>query len=97
MGVNFEPVGIRLFNTNPFAVAFKRSAPEGFVVLAATDRLLRITLDARRRPSTRPPTRATRQHHPDPAERSKRNLPDPEDVIGGKPRGLVLNLTRAPM
>ena len=26
VGVNFEPVGKKLFNTNPFAVAFKRSA-----------------------------------------------------------------------
>ena len=25
VGVNFEPVGTKLFNTNPFSVAFKRS------------------------------------------------------------------------
>ena len=34
VGVNFEPVGKKLFNTNPFAVAFKRSAARGFVALA---------------------------------------------------------------
>ena len=45
-GVQFEPVGVKLFNTNPFAIAFKRSAPEGFVALGATNRLLRVTLDA---------------------------------------------------
>ena len=46
-GVNFEPVGKKLFNTNPIAIAFKRSANEGFVALAATDRLLRVELNAR--------------------------------------------------
>jgi YVTN family beta-propeller protein len=97
VGVNFEPVGIRLFNTNPFAVAFKRSAPEGFVVLAATDRLLRITLDAQGRPTINPPANAgdpgniIRIQLKDPNEILQ---PDPEDVIGGKnPRGLVLNST----
>src|SRR5262249_13847135 len=33
VGVNFEPVGVKLFNTNPFAIAFKRSVAEGFVAL----------------------------------------------------------------
>ncbi len=36
VGVPFEPAGKKLFNTNPFAVAFKRSTDEGFIVLAAT-------------------------------------------------------------
>ena len=53
-GVPFEPVGIRLFNTNPFAVAFKRSKAEGFIALGATDRLLRVTLDDQGRPSINP-------------------------------------------
>ena len=87
VGVNFEPVGIRLFNTNPFAVAFKRSAPEGFVVLAATDRLLRITLDAQGQPTINPPANAgdpgniIRIQLKDPNEILQ---PDPEDVIGGR-------------
>jgi YVTN family beta-propeller protein len=95
VGVGFEPVGKRLFNTNPFAVAFKCSAPEGFVALAATDRLLRITLDSQGVPTINPPANAQdpgniiRIELKDPDEIL---LPDPEDVIGGKnPRGIVLN------
>jgi YVTN family beta-propeller protein len=95
VGVGFEPVGKRLFNTNPFAVAFKRSAPEGFVALAATDRLLRITLDSQGVPTINPPVNVQdpgniiRIELKDPDEIL---LPDPEDVIGGKnPRGIVLN------
>ena len=95
VGVNFEPVGIRLFNTNPFAVAFKRKAPEGFVALAATDRLLRVTLDADGRPTINPPAKAG-----DPGNIIRIELKDPNEIvqadpdykIGGRnPRGLVLN------
>jgi YVTN family beta-propeller protein len=95
VGVNFEPVGTKLFNTNPFAAAFKRKAAEGFVVLAATDRLLRVTLDAQGRPTINPPANAA-----DPSKIIRIQLKDPneilqadpEDVIGGKnPRGIVLN------
>ena len=95
VGVNFEAVGKRLFNTNPFAVAFKRKAAEGFVVLAATDRLLRVTLDAQGKPTINPPANAQdpgniiRIELKDPNEILQ---PDPEDLIGGKnPRGIVLN------
>src|SRR4030095_13932901 len=94
-GVNFEPVGTRLFNTNPFAVAFKRSKPEGFMALAATDRLLRITLDPAGRPTINPPANAqdpgsiVRIALKDPNEIVQ---PDPDYGIGGRnPRGLVLN------
>jgi YVTN family beta-propeller protein len=94
-GVNFEATGIKLFNTNPFAIAFKRSAPEGFVVLAATDRLLRVTVDAQGLPTINPPLNANdpggivRIALKDPAEIVQA---DPEDRIGGKnPRGLVIN------
>jgi YVTN family beta-propeller protein len=96
-GVQFEPVGTKLFNTNPFAVAFKRSAAEGFVVLAATNRLLRVALDAQGKPTINPPANAqdpgniVRIELKDPAEIVQ---PDPEDTIGGKnPRGIVLNST----
>jgi YVTN family beta-propeller protein len=95
VGVNFEPVGTRLFNTNPFAVAFKRSKPEGFMALAATDRLLRITLDPAGRPTINPPANAqdpgsiVRIALKDPNEIVQ---PDPDYGIGGRnPRGLVLN------
>ena len=58
VGVNFEPVGKKLFNTNPFAVAFKRSGNEGFVALAATNRLLRVTLNDDGSPTINPPLNA---------------------------------------
>lgn len=95
VGVNFEPVGVKLFNTNPFAVAFKSSAAEGFVALGATDRLLRITLGDDGRPTINPPAgvgdpgNIIRIQLKDPSEIV---MADPEDVIGGhNPRGLVLN------
>jgi YVTN family beta-propeller protein len=96
-GVNFEPVGVRLFNTNPLAIAFKRSADEGFAVLAATNRLLRVELNAQGVPTINPPLMAgdpgniIRIELKDPAEIV---LPDPQDTIGGKnPRGVVFNST----
>ena len=94
-GVNFEPVGVKLFNTNPFAIAFKQSKPEGFVALGATDRLLRVTLDNTGLPSINPPANAG-----DPGNIVRIQLKDPQDIvlldpndtIGGKnPRGLVIN------
>src|SRR5262245_26067725 len=94
-GVNFEPAGVKLFNTNPFAVAFKRSAPEGFVVLAATDRLLRVTLDATGSPTINPPSSAADPGHIVRIELKDANeilTPDPDDTVGGKnPRGIVLD------
>jgi YVTN family beta-propeller protein len=95
VGVQFEAPGKLLFNTNPFAVAFKRSRAEGFVALGATNRLLRVTLDAEGRPSINPPTapggvdNIVRIELKDPQEIVR---PDPNDRIGGKnPRGLVIN------
>src|SRR5262245_27447864 len=95
VGVNFEPVGKKLFNTNPFAVAFKHASAEGFVVIAATNRLLRVTLDAQGAASINPPANALdpgniiRIELKDPQEIVQ---PDPNDTIGGKnPRGIVLN------
>jgi hypothetical protein len=95
VGVGFEAVGKRLFNTNPFAVAFKRSQPEGFVALGATDRLLRVTLDASGRPSINPPANAqdpgsiVRIELKDPNEIVQ---PDPDYRIGARnPRSLVLD------
>ena len=93
VGVNFEPVGKKLFNTNPFAVAFKRSTDEGFVAVAGTNRLLRVTLNDDGSPTINPPLNAgdpgniVRIELKDPAEIG---LADPDDLIGGKnPRGVV--------
>jgi YVTN family beta-propeller protein len=95
VGVNFESADKKLFNTNPFAVAFKRSSNEGFIALAATNRLLRVILRTNGRPTINPPLVAgdpgniVRIELKDPAEIV---LDDDEDAIGGKnPRGLVLN------
>jgi YVTN family beta-propeller protein len=96
-GVNFEPVGVKLFNTNPFAIAFKHSKPEGFVALGATDRLLRVTLDNTGLPSINAPANAA-----DPGSIIRIQLKDPQeivlldanDTVGGKnPRGLVIDST----
>jgi YVTN family beta-propeller protein len=96
-GVNFEPVGVRLFNTNPGAIAFKRSANEGFAALFATNRLLRVELDAQGVPTINPPPNAQapsgiiRIELKDPVEIVQ---PDPQDTVGGKnPRGVVINST----
>jgi YVTN family beta-propeller protein len=97
VGVNFEPVGKKLFNTNPFAVAFKRSSNEGFIALAATNRLLRVTLKDDGSPTINPPLAAgdpgniVRIELKDPGEIG---LVDDDDRIGGQnPRGVVLNST----
>jgi YVTN family beta-propeller protein len=97
VGVNFETPNTKLFNSNPFAVAFKRSNNEGFIALAATNRLLRVTLRANGAPTISAPRFAgdpgniVRIELKDPAEIV---LTDDNDTIGGKnPRGLVLNST----
>jgi YVTN family beta-propeller protein len=97
VGVNFESVGKKLFNTNPFSVAFKRSSDEGFIALAATNRLLRVTLNDDGSPTINPPLTAgdpgniIRIELKDPGEIG---LVDDDDRIGGQnPRGVVLNST----
>jgi len=97
VGVNFEPVGKKLFNTNPFAVAFKRTVDEGFITLGATNRVLRVTLNDDGSPTINPPSSGAdpsgiiRIELKDPGEIG---LVDDDDRIGGKnPRGLVLNST----
>jgi YVTN family beta-propeller protein len=80
-GVQFEPVGTRLFNTNPIAIGFKSGASEGFAVLAATDRLVRVQLDADGTPTINAPATAM----------------DPSGIVriavGKNPQGIVLNST----
>lgn len=78
-GVQFEPVGTRLFNTNPIAIAFKRSANEGFAVLAATNRLVRVVLDADGTPTINAPPMAG-------ALSGIIRIP-----VGSNPQGIALN------
>jgi len=78
-GVQFEPLATRLFNTNPIAIAFKNGADEGFAVLAATDRLVRVQLDADGTPTINAPASAM----------------DMDGIrrvaVGKNPQGIVLN------
>src|SRR6185503_963226 len=53
--VQFEPVGTRLFNTTPIAIAFKNGSNEGYVVAAGIDRLVRVELDGEGAPTIHPP------------------------------------------
>ncbi len=55
-GVQFEAIGKRLFITNPAAMAFKHGADfDGFVLSRATDRLVRVVLDATGKPTINAP------------------------------------------
>ena len=80
-GVQFEPPGKRLFITNPIAVAFKHEGNEGFVASAATNRLVRVVLDANGKPTINAPAMAG----------------DPGNIIrievGKNPRGIAINST----
>lgn len=78
-GVQFEPVGTRLFNTNPIAIAFKSGADEGFAVLAATNRLVRVQLDADGTPTINAPAS-------DMAPSGIVRIP-----VGKNPQGIALN------
>ena len=80
-GVQFESVGVRLFNTTPLAIAFKHGADEGFAVAAGVDRLIRVVLDSTGAPTINAPTMAG----------------DPGNIIripvGKNPQGIVINST----
>jgi YVTN family beta-propeller protein len=54
-GVQNEPQSVKLFITNPIAIAFERSGKEGWVVSAATNRIIRVKLDADGTPTINPP------------------------------------------
>lgn len=79
--LGFESAATRLFITNPIAIAFKHNADEGFAVSAATDRLVRVELDAAGKPTINAPKMAG----------------DPGNIIrivvGKNPRGIVINST----
>ena len=80
-GVGAEPPGIRLFNTTPFAIAFKNNSDEGFAVAGGIDRLVRVVLDANGTPSINASTMPG----------------DPGNIIripvGQNPQGIVINST----
>jgi YVTN family beta-propeller protein len=58
-GVQFEAVGKKLFPTNPAALAFKHSGTfEGLVLSRASDRLVRMVLDASNKPTINAPLAA---------------------------------------
>jgi hypothetical protein len=89
-GVNFEVPGeTRLFSTNPFALEFKHSGVEGFVAVAATNRLLRVTLDGAGVPTINAPAAALNPGDPSPIIRVQLRDPnDPSDVVAtGRPSG----------
>ncbi len=80
-GVQFESAATRLFITNPIAIAFKRSADEGFAVSAATNRVVRVELDTNGTPTINAPL----------------NSSDPGNIVrievGKNPQGIVINST----
>jgi YVTN family beta-propeller protein len=80
-GIPFEPTGQRLFNTNPIAIAFKNNSNEGYAALGATDRLIRVVLDANGTPSVNAPTAPVT------------NTPVVRISVGKNPRGIVINST----
>ena len=54
-GVQNEAQNVKLFITNPIAIAFESSGKEGWVVSAATNRIIRVQLDANGTPTINPP------------------------------------------
>ena len=54
-GVQNEPQNVELFITNPIAIAFESSRKEGWVVSAATNRIIQVELDANGTPTINPP------------------------------------------
>jgi len=80
-GIQFEAVGKRLFATNPIAIAFKHNSDVGYVVSAATNRIIKVELDSNGKPTINAPTSAG----------------DPGNIIrvevGKNPQGIVINST----
>jgi YVTN family beta-propeller protein len=80
-GVQFEPIGVRLFNTTPIALAFKHNSDEGYVIAAGIDRLVRVELNASGAPTINPPSAAG-------APTGIIRVP-----VGKHPQGIVINST----
>jgi len=91
-GVGFEPVGKKIFNTTPIALAFKNNSDEGFVVCAGIDHLVRITLDDNGAPSHNPPTALLGPTDPDPIIRVEIGTNDqPGEPQNSNPQGIAIN------
>ena len=54
-GVQFENQNVKLFITNPIAIAFLSSGTQGWVVSAATNRIIKVQLDANGTPTINAP------------------------------------------
>jgi YVTN family beta-propeller protein len=89
-GVQFEPVGERLFITNPLAVAFKPGSDEGFVVSGATDRLVRVVVDGSGTPTINAPTGPG---DPGNVVRIELGVDPPGQERNSNPHGLAINST----
>ena len=88
-GVQFEAVGKKLFPTNPAALAFKHSGGfEGFVLSRATDRLVRLALDANKRPTINAPLAAG---DPGGVVRIEVGVDGAGDTRNSSPEGVVIN------
>ena len=88
-GVQFEPVGKKLFPTNPASVAFKNNgAFEGFVLSRASDRLVRMVLDANNKPTINAPLAAG---DPGNVVRIEVGVDVAGDTRNSSPEGVVIN------
>jgi len=88
-GVQLEAVGKKLFPTNPAALAFKHNGSfEGFVLSRATDRLVRLVLDANNRPTINAPQAAG---DPGNVVRIEVGVDAGGDTRNSSPEGVVIN------
>jgi YVTN family beta-propeller protein len=88
-GIQLEPVGKKLFPTNPASVAFKHNgAFEGFVLSRASDRLVRMVLDANNKPTINAPLAAG---DPGNVVRIEVGVDAAGDTRNSSPEGVVIN------
>jgi len=88
-GVQFEAVGKKLFPTNPSALAFKHGGVfEGFVLSRASDRLVRMVLDANNKPTINAPQAAG---DPGNVVRIEVGVDAAGDTRNSSPEGVVIN------
>ncbi|MFO0875307.1 MAG: hypothetical protein U0575_15240 [Phycisphaerales bacterium] len=92
-GIQFEPTGQKLFITNPVAIAFKHGSDEGFVVSAATDRLVRVELGVDGAPTINAPTAALPPGQQSNVVRIEVGVDPPGNYHNSNPQGLVINST----
>jgi YVTN family beta-propeller protein len=79
-GINFEPAGAnKIFPSSPWAITFKRSAPEGYVVSAASNMIVKVSLDDNGTPTINAPRAAGEAGNV------------VRIFVGQNPRGIALN------